>query len=107
MATIQQQELPMSDFVMVPETELISVPNDWAGWSDDLGACFVCGRKVGKKPAAWIHIVAGYEILPAKYDDGTSNWDCDNEHEDGDSDMGCWPIGPECAKKARAEGLVE
>jgi len=96
----------MSDFIMVPESELVPIPDDWAAWGDN-PQCFVCGRKVGKKPAAWIHIVGCNLILPAKYDDGTSNWDCDNEHEDGDSDMGCWPIGPECAKKARAEGLVE
>ena len=59
---------------------------------NDREPCMVCGRGVADPLRHQIHMTGGGHLLPIDRDDLY-------EHPDS---MGCYPVGPECAKKLPA-----
>jgi hypothetical protein len=68
---------------------------DNAYGKDDAINCVNCGRPMSREGALFIHVVDGGGTVTAPSDNSG----------DPSADLGCWPVGPECAKKFA--GLAE
>lgn len=74
----------------------MSIPTDSTNYPQDGltdETCCWCGRKL-KNPAGLLHLVRG-----------GSEWAEVGDTEVPNCDLGFWPIGPECVKRADALGL--
>jgi len=82
----------MSDRIPVPEVPAerkernrrLRTPEGWSG-----AECLICKRPIrDDRKAVYVHLTTSYELVPV-----------DTDPEDS---QGCWPVGPECARKVPA-----
>lgn len=67
--------------------------------SDEHERCFACNKKLTSKVMYAVHLIAGGNTI--------LHPDDENSYVPDGGDVGCWMLGPECAKRLGLEWLTK